>query len=230
MKGLVLAVVLLGVALVAADRTSVLLAERAVANQVSTTGVTSADVEIRGVPFLTQAVRGRYDEVFVTATDVPAGETRLARLDATLQGVHVPLADAVSGDVSAVPVEGVRGTVLVSYSELGRRAEAAELEVEPVGDRLEITGTVDVLEQSFSAATESTVQLVQGEIVVTAESFDVGSGVANAVLTRALRGVFDFRISLEELPYGLVPSGLRVTDRGIELDAFASDTVLTRPQ
>lgn len=228
MKGLLLGLVLLGLGLVAADRLSVVLAERAVAGQLAATGVSSASVDIRGVPFLTQAVRGRYDEVFVEATDVPAGEVRVAELDATLLGVHVPLSDVLSGDVSGVPVEGVRATVLVPYSELGRRAEAAELEVEPVGDRLEITGRVDVLGETLSASTESTVELEGSDILVTAESFDVGSGVINSVLTKALRGVFDFRLPLE-LPYGMVPSGLDVTDRGIVLDAFASDTVLTRP-
>jgi hypothetical protein len=229
MKGLLLALLLLGLAVVAADRVSVLLAERAVASQLADTGVSSAAVEIRGVPFLTQAVRGRYDEVFVEATDVPAGEVTLAQLDATLLGVHVPLSDALSGNVSAVPVDGVRATIVVPYTELDRRAKAAEVSVEPMGDRLDITGTVDVLGRTLTASTESTVELAGGEIIVTAETLDVGSGVVNAVLTKALRGIFDFRVSLEQLPYDMVPSGLDVTERGIVLDAFASDTVLTRP-
>ena len=227
MKGLLVAVLLLGIGVVAADRVSLLLAERAVASQLADTGVSSASVDIRGVPFLTQAVRGRYDEVVVEAADVPAGEVTLSRLDATLVGVRVPLEDAVSGSVAAVPVDGVRATVVVPYAELVRRSGATGVSVEPVGDRLEITGTVDVLGRTLSASTVSTVELEGEEVVVTAESFDVGSVAVNTLLTNALRGSFDFRISLGELPYAMVPSGLDITAGGIVLDAFASDTVLT---
>ena len=230
MKRLLLALVLVALGLVAADRVGVLLAERAVAQELVAGGLSEApEVDIRSVPFLTQAIRGRYDEVFVRAKNVDAGEVTLSVLEATASGVRLPLSQALSGSVSAVPAEALRATVVVPYDELTRRAEAAELTVEPVGDRLEIEGEVMVLDASLSASATSTVELSEGEILVTAESFDVGSGVINDVITSTLRGVLDFRIPLDQLPYGLVPSGLEVTDRGIVLEAFASDTVLTQP-
>lgn len=227
MKGLLLTLLLLGVALVAADRVGVVLAERAVAERLAETGLPGASVEIRGVPFLTQAVRGSYDEIAVSARDVPAGEVRLASLEATLVGLRAPLREVLGGELTAVPVDALRATAVLPYAELGRRTPAAEVTVAPAGERLRITGRVEVLGQTLSAATESSVALAGDEIVVTAESFDVGSGVVNTLLTRALQGVFDLRLSLAALPYDLVPSGLAVTERGIVLSAFASDTVLT---
>ena len=230
MKGLLLALVVLGLLLVAADRIGVGIAERAVADRlVQHAGLTSPpSVDIRGTPFLTQALRGRYEEIVVSAADVPAGEVRLAQLDATLTGVQLPLSDVVSGDVSAVPVDALRATVVLPYGELARRTGAAGVTVQPVGDRLRITGQVEVLGKTLSATADSTVELRPPEVVVTAQSFDVGSGVVNGVLTRTLRGVFDYRLRVEGLPYGLVPSGLDVTERGLVLDAFAVETVLTR--
>jgi hypothetical protein len=83
---------------VAADRVSLALTQRAVATQLETSGGLSArpDVSIRGLPFLTQALAGKYDDVEVSARDVTAGGGRLSKLDVTLRGVHVPLSDALS--------------------------------------------------------------------------------------------------------------------------------------
>jgi hypothetical protein len=230
MRRVLLALLLLGVAAFAADRVALLLAERAMAERLKADGVSSSvTVEIRELPFLTQVVRGRYDQVFVRAEDVQGDEVTLSVLEATLVGARVPLSDALADDVDAVPVDAVRATVVVPYAELTRRTEASEVTVMPLADRLLITGEVEVLGRTISASAESTVELSEGSILVTAQSFDVGSGVVNGLLTKALRGVFDRRIPLEGLPYGLVPSGLEVTERGIALDAFASDTVLTRP-
>ena len=60
----------------------------------------------------------------VSAVDVPAGDLVLARLDAVLTGVEVPLSDALSGSVGAVPVERLTSRALVAYGELSTRLAA----------------------------------------------------------------------------------------------------------
>ncbi len=226
----IVVLIALGALLVVADLAASGAVERGIAARVQQSGGLPArpEVEVRGRPFLVQALRGRYDEIVVRAQDVPTGQLRLAEFEATLAGAQVPLSGALSGDVSAVPVEALRARVLVAYAELGRRLGAAEVDVQPAGDLLRLTGRVEVLGQSLSVAAESTVALSEGAIVVTAQSFDVGSEAVNDLLTQTLRGQFDLRIPVEGLPYGLVPSGLEVTERGLVLDAFASDTVITR--
>lgn len=230
MKKLLVGLVVLALLLVVADRVGLALAERAVAQELAGSGLGGdPEADIRGTPFLTQAVAGRYDEVVVEARDVPAGELRFSEFEATLSGVQVPLLQALSGGVEEVPVESLSARALVPYDELAQRAAAADVRVEPDGDRVRVTGTVEVLGRTLSAATVSTVELDGGDVVVTAEEFDVGSQTISSVLTRALAGKLDLRLPIEELPYGLQPTGVDVTPRGVVVDASATDTVVTAP-
>ena len=234
MRRLLVGLVVLALLLVAADRLGLVLAERAVADELVASGLTGAGVgeptvDIRGVPFLTQAVAGRYEQVVVTARDVPAGELRFSEFEATLTGLRVPLSQAVSGDVGDVPVDLLEARAVVPYAALARRSEAADVTVEPVGDRVRVTGTVEVLGRTLSAAAVSRVELQETDIVVTAETLDVGNDAISDLLTRALDGRLDLRLPVRGLPYGLQPRAVDITDRGVVVDASVQDTVLRAP-
>jgi hypothetical protein len=224
---LVALVVVLGLLLVA-DRVGATVAAGAVATQVqSSTRLTSPpEVEIDGFPFLTQALAGRYDEVTVQARDVPAGELTLSRLDATLSGVQVPLSQALSGSVTRVPVAGVTARALVAYGELSRRSGDRRLTVAPAGDRVRVTGSVLVLGRTVTATAVSRVEVVDGALVLTAESYSVGDAAADDLLTRALGGRLDLRIPVSGLPYGLQLTAVDVQDDGVSVLAEAGATVL----
>ena len=227
MKRLVVTLVVLLALLLVADRAGAALASRAVATQVQTVGAAAAaDVEIGGFPFLTQAIAGRYDEVVVVARDVPARDLTVARLEATLRGVEVPLSQALSGSVQSVPVAGVDATALLAYDELARRA-GREVTVAPAGDRVRVTGSVQVLGQTVSATALSRVEVVGGEVVVTAESFEVGNAAADEAVTRALGDRLDLRIPVAGLPYGLQVTGVDVQPEGVLVRAQAGATVLS---
>lgn len=228
MKRLAVVLVVLAGLLAVADRVAASVAARAVADQVvASTALTSAEVEIGGFPFLTQALGGRYDSVSVTGRDVVAGELTLNRLDATLTGVEVPLSEVLSGSVSEVPVSSVRAVALVGYDELGRHSGDRRLTVAPEGDRLRVTGTVTVLGRSQSASALSSVRVEGGALVVTAESWSVDGAAAPAAVSRALAGRFDLRIPVTGLPYGLQVSAVRVTPEGVAVTATAGATVLS---
>ena len=224
-----LTLLVLAVLLLVADRVGVVVAERVVAAQARTAGAlaTTPDVDITGFPFLTQAVRGRYERVEVRASGVPAGEVQLASLDATLTGVQVPLTDALTGAIGAVPVEAVEARALVPYEQLSERAGASRRVVEPDGDMVRVTGAVDVLGRTLSAVAISRVELLEGDIVVTGEEFEVGSQAADRLVTRALRGRLDLRVPIGTLPYGLGLTGVDVEPDGVVVLASASDTVLS---
>jgi hypothetical protein len=68
-----------------------------------------------------------------------------------------------------------------------------------------------------------------GQVVVTAESFDVGAGLVSRLLTRALAGRFDARVSLGALPYGLRVDGVAVQTDGLAVTAQPADAVLSPP-
>lgn len=214
--------------LLVADRAGAVIASRAVAAQVQTSAglASEPDVDIAGFPFLTQAVAGRYAQVHVTARGVPAGDLTVDRLDATLRGVQVPLSAALSGSVAAVPVDSVTATALVGYDELSRRS-GDRLTVTPVGDRVRVTGSVELLGQTLSATALSRVEVVDGAVRVVAESYQLGDTAANEALTRALGGRLDLVVPVTGLPYGLQVTGVDVRPEGVAVRADAGATVLS---
>lgn len=230
MKRLVVTLVVLLVLLLVADRVGAAVASRAVADQVQTAGsATQAEVEIGGFPFLTQALGGRYDEVEVVARDVPAGDLTVSRLEATLRGVEVPLSEAISGSVRSVPVASVDARALLAYDELAGRSGDRRLALAPAGDRVRVTGSVRVLGQTVSVTAVSRLEVTEGELVVTAESYEVGNAAADALLTRALGGRLDLRIPVTGLPYGLQVTGVEVQPDGVVVLARGGATVLSAP-
>lgn len=215
--------------LLAADRAGAVVAGRAIADELQRTGDLGArpDVTVGGLPFLTQAVRGRYRSIDVSATDVVAGDLRLPELTAQVTGARVRLRDALADDVTDVPVERVDARAVVPYDELVRRSGDRELTVAPEGDRLRLRGEVQVLGRELEATALSRLTVENGALVLTAESFDVGSDVVDSLLTGALHGVFDLRVDLDGLPYGLVVEDVQVQPDGLAVRASADDTVLT---
>jgi len=223
--GVLVVLVLLAVV---ADRAVAALVERALADELARPANlgTRPDVSVDGVPFLTQAVQGRYRSVDVSARDVDAGAVRLAQLDAQLTGARLPLRTVLSGGVRDVPVDLLDAAAVVSYDELGRRGADSRLSVTPEGDRLRLRGEVRVLGQDLSATALSRLSVENGEIVVTADEFDVGNRAVGDVLTPALRAVFDQRLDLA-LPYGLEVDGIDVQPDGLAVRASGRDAVVT---
>jgi hypothetical protein len=230
MKGLLTTLVVLAVLAVGADRIALVVAQSAVAAQLQSSGSLSSrpDVSIRGIPFLTQAISGRYDDVELSASEVTAGGGRISQLDVSLRGVHVPLSEALSGSVAKVPVDQLRASLLLSYADMDKQLRDRRMSVSPAGDQLRVTGSVQVLGRTISASAISSVALSGTSVVVTARRFEVGNAAANKMVTAALAGRFDFVVRLGALPYGLKLSGLRVQPDGVVATAAADHVVLTR--
>lgn len=228
MKGLLATLLVLVALAVGADRLAVVVAQQQVATKLQSSGglSTTPHVSIHGFPFLTQAVAGDYSDVEVSASGVTAGGARLSELAVALRGLHVSLRDAVSGSVTAAPVDRVTATVLLSYADLQAQLRDRRLTLAPAGDKLRVTGSVTVLGRTVSVSALSTLRLRGTTVVVTATSFQVGSGAADAVLTRALAGRLDFETRIGRLPYGLQPTGVRVTPAGVQATAAATSVVL----
>lgn len=230
MRRLVLALGVLLVVLLVADRAGAAYGSRSLADQVQRTSALDArpDVDVTGFPFLTQALSGRYDRIDVRAADVPAGRLELARLDATLQGVRAPLTDLVAGAVTDVPVRTVTARAVVSYDQVSQQYEDRELVVEPDGERVRIRTAVDVLGQRLVAEALSRVEAVDGELVVTAEEIRLSDGSADSDLLLTLRVQLDRRVPVDDLPYDLALTRVTVRPEGVELFAAADDVVVRR--
>ena len=216
--------------LVALDRVGLMVAERAVATEARTSGGLAADpaVKIKGFPFLTQALRGSYDEVEVSAHGIMRGGVTLRSFTADLRDVQVPVADAVKRQLAQVPVSRLTATAVIAYADIASaRGVDRKLVVAPSGDGLvRVTGSVSVLGETLSATALSSVRLDGRTVVVTARRFEVGGKAADAALASALAGRLDLRVPVGALPYGLVLTGLTITKDGIVLTAEAGPTIL----
>ena len=227
MKALLVVVLLVLGLLVLADRVAMGYAEDEVARQVAEQGglAGTPEVDIAGFPFLTQAVRGRYDEVAVSLTAAQLGQPEGTRADVVLRGVEVPLSGVLSGSVQEVPVERVDGTATLSYALLSAQL-GADTELVRDGDGLRITRTVEVLGQQLRLTATGQVALDGNDLVVDVdEASGAGVDVPDLLLDRA-QDLLDLRYPVPALPFGLQLVDVRPAADGVVLRLEASDTVL----
>lgn len=208
------------------DRVAVGFAEHEVAEQLAAQETLSGapDVDVRGFPFLTQALAGRYEEVRIVLTADELGQPEGTRADVTLRGVHLPLSALRAGTVTEVPVDRIDGTATLSYELLAREL-GADTTLEREGDGLRITRTVEVLGRAFPLTADGTVSLDGDELVIDVDrASGVGVDVPSIVVERAV-GLLDLRYPLE-LPYGLRLTEVTPRDVGVAVRAVAEDAVL----
>lgn len=111
------ALIVLGV-LFGLDRAAESVTARKLAEQVQSTQHLTArpEVSIAGFPFLFQVLKGRYDDVTITANaPTDANGVTVDNAVAHLRGVKVGLRDAIHGTVSDLPVQSGTGTALITY-------------------------------------------------------------------------------------------------------------------
>lgn len=226
MRALLVVAVLLSALVVGADLVAVGVAERVIAGQAQRAAMLPErpQVDVQGFPFLTQALRGRYEHVRLRATG-GLGVVEVDRLDVRLQGVRVPVSDVVGGRVDAIPVDRLRGEVVVTYAWLSEQAGKG-LTLSAQGDLLRVRGEVRVLGQELAASALSEVRLVDGAVLVRAQELDTGAGPVDRFLESVLADRFDVRVPIEGLPYGLDLTGLQVRPEGLLLRASSGPTVL----
>ncbi len=131
--------------------------------------------------------------------------------------------------MTRVPVEQVTARAVVGYDQLAQQSGDRQLTFAPDAGRLRVTGTIEVFGEELSAVAVSRLSVVEGVLLVTAESFEVGNDLADSLLSGALEGRFDLRVPVEDLPYGLTMTGVEVGDDGVVVLAQADDTVLEAP-
>ncbi|MFL6127607.1 MAG: DUF2993 domain-containing protein [Mycobacteriales bacterium] len=228
MRRLLIAVVVLAALLVLADRVGVVLAERALADQVRTEMdlQQTPTVSIRGIPFLTQALRGRYQEVRVELPDVDSGQLQNVGVHARLLGVHAPLGKVLRRQLDEVPVDRITAELTIGYAELARASGVSGLRITRAGDALRLSGSVQVLGRQLDASAVGRVQVVGDDIVITAERAEIGGvEVPQAVLDVAAR-LLSFRVTPRGLPLSLRITGVRIGDTSLEVTAVSDDAVL----
>ena len=227
MKVLVVVLLLLVGLGVVADRVALGIAERTVAERVAEAGSLSGspEVDIRGFPFLTQALGGRYDDVRISLTAPELGQPEGTQADVALHGVHVPLSDVVSGSVQEVPVDRIDGTATLSYDLLAAQL-GGDTTLRHEGDGLRITKTVELLGQTIPLTATGTVTLDGSQLVIDVEKA-TGAGVdLPGFLVSRASDLLDLRYDVPPLPFGLQLTGVRPAEDGVVVQVAAEDAVL----
>ena len=208
------------------DRVAVAVAEDQVAAQLAARAGLAGEpvVDIRGFPFLTQALAGSYDEVRLGLTGAELGRPEGTRAEVVLREVQLPLSAVLAGQVVELPVGRIDGVATLSYALLAEEVGGGTT-LEPEGDRLRITRTVDLLGGSVPLTAVGTVALDGDELVIDVERA-TGAGVElPALLVGPASDLLDLRYPIE-LPFGLRLTGVAPAPDGVEVTVAADDALI----
>jgi hypothetical protein len=217
-KGLVIFLVLVIGLVIAADRIGLWVAQDQIAKNVATQyGLDhKPSVTIKGFPFLTQALRGKYGEIDVNVGDVTQLGVHLTDTVVTLKGVKAPLSDAAHGDASKMVADTATSVATVSYADVDKEAPRG-LKVSAKGKDLQVRGPVTVLGLSRTVTATVTVKPSGRNVRVVPQTVNAGGATLPVALVQQ---AFSFTMPVKGLPLNT-----RITDVQVGADGLRVTTV-----
>jgi hypothetical protein len=236
----VVLLVLLGIVLAVADRFGASYAERVIADrvaqQVARQNASSdrPDVTVEGVPFLTQVLRGEYQEIKIELRDFtgPAGNGRTIRmplLDVRAEDVRAPLDTLRSGqgDIIATRVTGA-GTV--DYATLAALSEREGVKLGEKDGKLAVTAPLDILNQTVTINGTADLEVAAGNVVRVRFDQVTAEGLPDIPLVRNTLNNYAEQISVDlkvpALPLDMVVQTVQPTPAGLVVTAGADEVPL----
>jgi hypothetical protein len=222
MRKLLIAVIVIVVLLVAADRVAAVVADRQLAGRVATSYhlPSKPSVSVQGFPFLTQVASGNYHEIDLSIGQVTSNGVQVNGLRAQLMGVHAPARDLLGGNSSSITAAQVTGTGTVPLSSVQSRVPQG-VQISQDGGGLRMSGTVSYLGVSVPVSAVASLGVSPSGITVTPTRISLGSGI-NAPAS-AISGQFRFVIPVSGLPLHLSVTSVSVTPGGVQVSASAAN-------
>jgi len=187
------------------------------------------EVDVHGIFFLPQVIRGAYSDVGVTTVDVSNGPLRVARVESQLFDVRVPFHDVLVRDIRQVGIGRSVEDLYMTYEDLNAyfATTGRRLTVAPGRDgTVMLSGNVDILNRSVPVSAEAILSVENDVLRVSPERLDTGSGSLDAasqvLLGRRLRLI----VPLGALPFGHHLTGVRADADGIHLAAEGTGILL----
>ncbi|MEV0626827.1 DUF2993 domain-containing protein [Nonomuraea wenchangensis] len=220
MRKLIVFLIVLVILLVAVDRVAAAGVERDLANRIAAAADLSGTpkVTIEGIPFLTQAVSGRYPEVRFDLGTLTYGGVPVKNLRGAAYDVTAPLADVLQNraDIRAGRLT-VSGTL--TRATIDKYAPRG-VKIGGNGQRLTASGEVTLGANKVKFDAELRVQVTDGQIRLQAEKIE---GVP-AALAQFVSYSIPFK---GELPFDVKVTGVRSVAEGLEFTAEATDVPLS---
>ena len=236
----VVLLILVAIALAVLDRFGASYAERVisdrVAEQVASQKATSdkPDVTIEGVPFLTQVVKGEYQEIKIELRNFsgPAGNgdnVRMPLLDIRAKDVRAPL-EALRTQQGNIVASTVTGTGTVDYATLAQLTEQEGVKLGEKDGKLAVTAPLQVLGQSVTISGTANLEVAGGNVVRVRFDDVTAEGLPDLALVRQVLTNYAKQISVDlkvpELPLKLVVEKVQPTPAGLAVTAGAKDVPL----
>lgn len=215
-KGLLVVLILLIGLVIAADRVGLKVAQDEIAKNVASQYQLDHDpeVKIKGFPFLTQALDGKYQEIDVNVGDLDQLGIHLTNTLVTLKDVKAPISDAAKGDASKMIAGTATSTGTVGYKDVDKEAPQG-MKVTAKGADLQVHGPVTVLGVTRTVTATVAVQPSGRTVKVVPRTVKSGGSTIPLALVQQ---AFTFTMPVKGLPLGarisdvvVQPDGLRVT-------------------
>ncbi|GAA4609577.1 DUF2993 domain-containing protein [Actinoallomurus liliacearum] len=180
------------------------------------------DVSIKGFPFLTQAIDGRYDEIDIKVGDVTEQGVHLTGTTVALKGVTAPMSDAMHGDSSKMVADSATSTATVGYDDVNKSAPH-DMKVSAAGSDLLVRGPYTVLGVTQTVTATVTVQPAGRGVRVVPQSVKAGG---TTVPVGLVRQAFTFTMSVKGLPLNTRITDVKVEQQGLRVSTTAQHVKL----
>jgi hypothetical protein len=237
---LLVLLIILAAILAVVDRIGASYAERVisdrVAEQVADQDAQSAkpDVTVEGVPFLTQVVAGKYQEIKILLRDFsgPAGNGKTIKmpvLDVRAKDVRAPLDTLRSGqgDIIATTVTGA-GTI--DYATLAQLSGEDGVKLAEKDGKLAVTAPLTVLNQKVTINGTANIEVASGNVVRVRFEQVTAEGLPNVPLVDTALNNYARSLSVDlkvpALPLKLKVEKVQPTPAGLVVTAGAKEVPL----
>ncbi|HUK70471.1 MAG TPA: DUF2993 domain-containing protein [Streptosporangiaceae bacterium] len=222
MRKLLILFVVLVILLVAADRISAYVAQRKIASRVAASYhfPTQPTVHIKGFPFLTQVVAGRYKEVDITLSSLTAGGMQMRDLHARFTGVNAPLNRVIGNGQGSMTADRAAATAFIPFASVQQRLPPG-IKLAPDGGDLKLSGKLGYLGLDVPVSAAVSLRVSNSAIEVAPRHVTVAGGVPVVVPTELLGNRLAIAMPVRDLPMHLQIRGVRVMTGGFEVTASA---------
>jgi hypothetical protein len=187
------------------------------------------EVEVQGIFFVPQVIRGAYSEVHVTTQGITSGPLRIDRLESQLFDVRVPFHDVLVRDVRRVGIGRSVENFDLTYPDLNAyfAATGRRLTLSPGRDgAVTLNGEVTVLNQKVPISADVTLWVEDDVLRISPQNLNAGSAALNSASRLLLRQRLTLTIPLGTLPFGHRLTGVQADEDGVHITSEGTGILL----